>query len=81
MIDEIFKDIPNYKGVYQVSNFGNIKSFKWGKERILKKVLNERGYAVVCLRDEKGKQRHIKVHVLVAVVFHGFIAKVSKILS
>ena len=25
-IEEIWKDIPNYKNYYQVSNFGNIRS-------------------------------------------------------
>lgn len=34
---EIWKDIPNYEGKYQVSNLGNVKSFtRWGKGKILK---------------------------------------------
>lgn len=74
MIDdeEIFKDIPNYEGIYKISNFGNIKSFKYGKEKKKKTSINERGYVVVCLRDNDNNQRNIKVHVLVAIVFHGF---------
>ena len=35
MIEE-WKDIPEYEGLYQVSNLGNIKSFKFGKEKLLK---------------------------------------------
>ena len=34
MIEE-WKDIPEYEGLYQVSNLGNIKSFKFGKERAI----------------------------------------------
>ena len=33
---EIWKDIEGYEG-YQVSNLGNVKSLKWGKEKILSK--------------------------------------------
>ena len=27
MVEEIWKDIPNYEGLYKVSNLGNVKSF------------------------------------------------------
>lgn len=56
---EIWKDIKGYEGLYQVSNFGNIKSFsikrtRWGKytpskEKILKQSINRDGYFRVCL--------------------------------
>lgn len=29
MSDEIWKDIPDYEGLYQVSNLGNVRSKKW----------------------------------------------------
>lgn len=35
-MEEIWKDIDGYEGIYQVSNMGQVKSFKFGKERILK---------------------------------------------
>lgn len=41
--NEIWKDIPNYEGIYQASNFGRIKSLKrYGvsKNRILKSGKN-----------------------------------------
>ena len=41
---ENFKDIPNYEGIYQISNLGNVKSLKYGKERILKPSFNSGGY-------------------------------------
>ena len=34
MIMEIWKDI--YEGDYQISNYGNVKSLKFGKEKLLK---------------------------------------------
>jgi len=49
---EVFKDIPNYEGLYQVSNLGNIKSLNYrrtGKSRILKLTENSCGYLKVCL--------------------------------
>ena len=74
---EIWKDIPDYEGYYQVSNLGGIKSLdrvvpkKNGviyrvKERILKPSKNGRGYLRVDL-NEKTKT----VHVLVAIAFLG----------
>ena len=78
-MEEIFKDIPNYEGRYQVSNLGRVKSLDRmitesnGKKRllngrVLKAVLNKIGYYQVNLRkDSKTKTR--KVHQLVAEVF------------
>jgi hypothetical protein len=71
MDKEIFKDIPGYEGLYQVSNLGNVKSLGNGKariERILKIVKNKRGYYQVSLCKE-GKMKCIKVHQLVAMTF------------
>ena len=36
---EKYKDIKGYEGVYQVSDSGNVKSLKFGKEKYLKVVL------------------------------------------
>lgn len=33
---EIWRDIDDFEGMYQVSNFGRIKSFKKGKETYFK---------------------------------------------
>lgn len=32
---EIWKDIEDYEGLYQVSNLGRVKSLHYGKEKIL----------------------------------------------
>ena len=76
---EIFKDIPNYKGMYQVSNLGNVKSLErkvysnnklhyTQKEKILNKHISTRGYYSVTLsKNSKTKTRTI--HQLVAITF------------
>ena len=65
---EIFKDIPNYEGLYEVSNFGNVKSLRFNKERILKGCLSSTGYLTVTLW-ENGVQKSHQIHVLVAIAF------------
>ena len=65
---EIFKDIPNYEGHYQVSNLGNVKSFKWGKEKKLRPLLNKYGYLYVDI-CKYSKKKKIKIHSLVAMTF------------
>ena len=42
---EIWNDIKEYKGLYQISNFGRVKSFYNNKEgSILKPYMNNYGY-------------------------------------
>jgi hypothetical protein len=79
--EEIWKDIPNYEGLYQVSNFGNVKSLeryvkgkienRLQKENILSKRLvgnlGNQYYAVTLCNNKDRKQ--IKVSVLVAMAF------------
>lgn len=78
-MEEIFKEIPNYEGLYQVSNLGNVKSLpkntkmpngglRIQKEKILKHAIDKKGYCAVCLhKNSKGKS--IKIHKLVAITF------------
>ena len=67
---EIFKDVPNYEGIYKISNLGNVKSLKWNKEIIMKQGISSR-YLAVNLRKEN-KSKNVKVHVLVAMAFLDF---------
>ena len=67
---EIYRDIPEYEGLYQVSNYGNIKSLprKRCKGCILKPYYPKYGYPHVML-SKNGIQKCYKVHRLVAEVF------------
>lgn len=80
-MEEIWKDIPEYEGYYQVSNLGNIKSLERIilsskgvkipiKERILKKGSSGSGYknAFLCKKDT---QKTIVIHKLVTLAFLG----------
>ena len=67
-MSEVWKDIEGYEGLYQVSNWGRVKSLKFGKERILKPEKNRNGYLVVNLY-KNGKRKHFKIHRLVAEAF------------
>jgi len=74
-MQEIFKNILGYEGLYQVSNFGNVKSLgndKARKEKILKPTKDGRGYYKVDLCKE-GKIKTIVIHVLVAQAFLGHV--------
>jgi len=73
---EIYRNIPNYEDLYQVSNFGNIKSLPKGdgngnRERILKQEVvpkNHTSYRRVTLSKE-GEVKRFQVHRLVAEAF------------
>lgn len=80
MEKEIWKDIPDYKGVYQVSNLGRIRSLdryvKRGKSgffkegQIQKLQNNGNGYLYKQLKH-KGRHRNFYIHRLVLMVFIG----------
>jgi predicted XRE-type DNA-binding protein len=71
---EIWKPIPEYEGLYSVSNFGRVK--KHGKSlfpnfgnKIMKQNFS-REYLVVGLSGYDGKRKTFRVHRLVAMTFH-----------
>ena len=63
---EIFKDIDNYEGLYQVSNLGNIRSIL--NNIILKATKNGDGYRFVKLYKNK-KPSNFRVHRIIATKF------------
>lgn len=68
---EIWKDIEGYEGLYQVSNFGNVKSLNYnrsGKEKILKPQKNKNKYLHISLCKNKN-QKTFTIHRLVALAF------------
>jgi len=76
---EEWRDIPNYEGIYKISDLGRIKSLSRiilkkrkypsiSKEKILKLGKDNRGYSnIVLCFNSKRKTR--KVHQLVAIAF------------
>ena len=72
MKTEIWKDVKDYEGLYQVSNLGRVKSIQFVKERILKGTEDFYGYSVISLCKE-GNQKTKTVHQLVAIAFLGHI--------
>ena len=73
MDNEIWKDIPNYEGLYQVSNLGRVKSLGkikgWynSKEKILRPRIKNGYYSVVLYKNNIGIEH--RIHRLVAQAF------------
>jgi len=71
MTNEIFKDVVGFKGNYQVSNLGNIKTFNHygsGREAIMKPSKDHKGYLRTSLTIGK-KLVTVKMHREVAKAF------------
>lgn len=80
MLNEVWKDIPHYEGLYQISNFGRVKALARRREnhthgvwiqpeQIMSVRLNKDGYECVCLTPKNGKRKTERVHRLVALAF------------
>lgn len=77
---EIYKDVLGYEGLYQVSNYGNVKTIEHviirsdGKKRTIKERLKKgkhtKGYNRVALYDLNGNYKSMYVHRLVMATFH-----------
>lgn len=79
-MNEVWKDIEGYEGLYQVSNLGRVKALEktwicgWNnvtrhqEEKILKVNPNTKGYPSVCL-SKNSKTITYGIHILVARAF------------
>ena len=65
-MEKIWKDIPGFVGVYQVSNTGKIYSVK--KNIILRPSISDRGYLHVVLYNKKTK-KNLRINRIVAEAF------------
>lgn len=75
---EVWKDIKGYEGLYQVSNFGNVKSLSRSKknhskmqhipEKLKSYRVDPQGYLMLDLY-KNNKQKTVRVHRLVAEAF------------
>lgn len=82
---EIWKDVPGYEGLYQVSNLGRVKSLarsyvcKRGgirhlPNKILKTAITGHGYLGLVFRKD-GKPTSKRVHQLIWLTFKGLVPK------
>jgi hypothetical protein len=86
-MQEIFKDIPGYEEIYQVSNLGNVKSLERfrnnnhsgyiQKEKILKTSFS--ATYLCCRLSKNGKTKTLHIHKLVAMAFLNHIPNGHKI--
>ena len=71
IVDEQWRPVVGFEGLYEISNLGRVKSLgnnKSRKEKVLKPGMTKDGYLFVILcRNGKGKT--FKVHRLVAIAF------------
>lgn len=70
-MEEIWKDIVGYEGLYQVSNIGNVRSLNWkncGYAKNLWLKPHNKGYYQVELVKNKKKKTFV-VHRLVSIAF------------
>lgn len=67
---ELWKDVPGFEGVYKISSFGRLKSYKTNKKLgyILSNKNGKGGYLSVVLEYRK-KKRYTRMHRLVAEAF------------
>ena len=68
---EVYRTVQGYEGLYEISNYGRVKSLNYnrtGKERIMKPAANTKGYLCVGLFKD-GKMKSHRVHRLVASAF------------
>ena len=67
-MEEIWKDIPGYERLYEVSNLGGVRSLRFDPPKHIYQVTTNSGYKQVKL-SKYGKEKHFGVHRLVALVF------------
>lgn len=73
-MEEIWKDIPEYEGMYQISNLGNVKSQHYNHMKgqkpgkLLKVALMKNGYVTLGLRMCDTNKTHL-LHRLIAEAF------------
>ena len=66
--DEIWKDIPNFENLYQISNYGRVKNLK--KNVFRKPTKANNGYLFISLWNKNKKERiPLFIHRLVATLF------------
>lgn len=69
-MDELWKDVDNTSGRYQISSFGRLRKKSEDGYNDLKPHLDSYGYQYVKIRfDNEMKSKHVAIHRLVAIAF------------
>lgn len=72
-MEEEWRDVIGYEGLFKISNLGRVKSFRVKEEgKPIKTLIHKSGYEVFCTRvggRKNGKSKVLRVHVLVAKAF------------
>lgn len=68
MENEIWKDVPDYEGLYIASNLGRIKSIAYRTNHVLKPGINSQGYACVIL-TKNTIRTSLKAHRIICLTF------------
>ncbi len=68
-MDEIWKDIDNTSGRYQISSNGRFRKKEKEEYYIVKPHLDSYGYQYVCIRFDNNTKKHVAIHRLVAMAF------------
>lgn len=68
LLNEEWRDIKDYEGLYQISNYGRVKRKRIPQAKILKNMFTTTGYYRITLSNIR-KQKDFKVHRLVAQEF------------
>lgn len=71
MSDETWRSVVGYEGLYEVSDWGNVRSLNYnniGKCKLLRLCFDKYGYLQVGLCKDK-KRKMFRVHRLVAIAF------------
>jgi NUMOD4 motif len=71
-MDEVWKAIPGWEGVYEVSSLVRIRRIKWGNRwRLLKPFLNSYGYLKVNLSGKDGRRESRQIGYFYLLAFVG----------
>lgn len=73
-MEEIWKDIKGFEGIYQISNMGRLKSLKSGRGRVLSQTNSKGGYFSVVLAYGS-KKRYTRIH---RIVYESFVCDIPK---
>lgn len=79
LLNEEFRDIPGYSGLYQISNYGRVKSLKritylkknllrYEEEKLIKLHRNDKGYFYVSI-SKNNQRKTYRLNRLVAKIF------------